>query len=97
MQNGRVFPERVAGLNKHAGVFWRGERCETIVATRIAAYPPKRRKGGALPRSPHEAGGTSHKLLRRLQRALRRRKTLAGQQRVQSRIDALLKELGRQC
>jgi hypothetical protein len=94
VQNGRLVQRRKAGLNPRVGVFWHGERCEKVVADRVAGYPTKAARRQRNGRSAPKAGVPSSKLLRRLYRALKRRKTLAGQQSVQRRIDALEKELG---
>lgn len=86
-----VFPRR-AGITKSTGVYYQGVRCEAIVAARVATYPARSRRGAgnAGPRKPRSPSAQ----LRRLERALARRKTLAARQRVQAQIDLLRRELG---
>lgn len=98
----RLVASRPAGIPKHSDApFWRGERMEHIVAARIerqlaeAAAKKANRKTRIAPdgtriRSPK----TPHQRLRRLERALTRRKTLAAQQRVRAQIAQLRRELG---
>lgn len=87
----RIILPRKRGLHKKLGGFWKGERCGKIVRRRIKALIAEREarhaaKGGRT-RSPRAT--TKQTELRRLQRALARRKTLAARQRIQQRIDAL--------
>lgn len=84
----RILLSRPTGLEE-AAPFWRGARAETIVAARVASYPKRaaRGTGTARQRSPNAE-------LRRLERALARRKTLAAQQRIQQQIAALRAQLG---
>lgn len=99
----RIVPARGAGLNKQAP-FWKGDTAEKIIAARRAeraAEVEARRVARASKRGKRVRRRTirgvptvaSSKRLRRLERALGRRKTLAARQRVQARIDALRKEL----
>lgn len=104
MHNGRVTVVQHRGLN-FAAPFWKGQRAEIIVAARVEAYAEekaaKRAARRTTPsarssRNPNEGPATFvPKELRRLERALMRRKTLAARQRVRARIDALKRELTR--
>lgn len=107
MHNGRVVKLRKPGLSPDAP-FWQGKTAERIVAKRLKenlkekeakrlaraaarvarSSSPTTRKGNTAPATlvPKE--------LRRLERALTRRKTLAARQRVSARIAELKKELG---
>ena len=78
--------------------YWKGERAENIVtdravvraavkATRRALKPASRSGTSSRQRSPNAQ-------LRRLERALKRRKTLAAQERVKAQIKQLKQELG---
>lgn len=86
----RLFPARSGGLHKELGRYWQGQRAEAIVEARAAERQRSRRK----PRSGSTPTQSPQRELRRLERALARRKTLAARQRVQQRIDVLRKELG---
>lgn len=85
----RIFKPRQTGLDETAP-FWRGERAEAIVAARIASYPPRKvRSAGTASiksRSPSAE-------IRRLERALARRKTADARARLAQRIDALKRGL----
>jgi hypothetical protein len=96
----RIVSTRSAGLvNAHAP-FWKGQRAETIVSARHATIAAekeaKRLARAAKKRTPRDASGkrirTPNAQLRRLERALDRRKTLAGRQSVQQQIKALKRE-----
>lgn len=71
--------------------YWHGERCEDIVQARIA----QRAADKAAKRSKRNPSGTKGRtrsaasLLRRLERALLKRKTAAGRASVQARIEEL--------
>lgn len=85
----RIVTQPAPGINEPAP-YWRGKRAETIVARRLAAYAAKSHRRST------RAGGrtkTPNQQLSRLRRALTRRKTLAGRQSVQRKIDLLLQEL----
>lgn len=91
----RIVFQPQPGINEPAP-YWRGVRAEKIVARRIRGY----QEAKSQKRRARGAGGsprvkTPSQQLSRLQRALTRRKTLAGRQSVQSKIDLLMKELGR--
>lgn len=93
----RVFTAPDPGLTVKHGAFWRGDRIESIMAERKAAYDAEliarqqRRRskssGTRRERSPHAE-------LRRLERNLSRRKTLAAKQRIKQQIRLLKRELG---
>ena len=87
-----VFPRR-AGITKSKGVYYQGVRCEALVAARVAEYPARSKRGAGNAGTPRKPRSPSAQL-RRLERALARRKTLAARQRVQSQIDLLRRELG---
>lgn len=84
----RIVNPRKRGLHKKLGGFWRGERCEVIVKRRIKQMQVEREARLASKGKRQRATSGSSEL-RRLQRALGRRKTLAARQRIQRRIDAL--------
>lgn len=83
-------PDRPPGIPKRsAAPFWRGERAEAIVAARRETYLAKARR----PRGTRSVGTkTPQQELRRLERALARRKTLAARLRIQQRIRQLKRE-----
>lgn len=83
----QIYFPRKRGLHKKLGGFWRGERCEVIVQERIEQQARERAARRGTTRQRSSSPGSSE--LRRLQRALGRRKTLAARQRIQRRIDAL--------
>jgi predicted nucleic acid-binding protein len=93
----RVWIQRKPGISKSAP-YWRGERAEQIIDKRVALYKLERgkrrsRKGKGLPRPK-----TLSQRLRRLERALLRRKTLAARQRIAQQIaqlKATLKQQGK--
>lgn len=98
MQKGtRVTASRKAGINKNAP-YWKGQRAEHIIDKRVALYREEQakrrsRKGKGLPRPK-----TPSQRLRRLERALLRRKTLAARQRIAQQIaqlKATLKQQGK--
>jgi hypothetical protein len=78
--------------------YWRGERAEDIVKARVEERKQAkttRRRSGSQPRGRRSSSPASpNKELRRLERALKRRKTLAARQRVSARIKQLKQELG---
>ena len=90
----RVFPKRVHGSLDEDAPFWKGETAEKRMAGRIARRASesrkKRKRGG------RTSGGASDdvKTLRRLERALSRRKTKEAQLRVAARIKELKAKLG---
>lgn len=88
----RIVFQPTPGIDESAP-YWRGKRAERIVARRIKGYQlakrSRKRVGSGTPRIK-----TPSQQLSRLQRALTRRKTLAGRQSVQRKIDLLKKELG---
>lgn len=72
--------------------YWRGARAELIVGERIAQYAAakkSRKRGSGSPRTR-----TPSQQLRRLERALGKRKTLAARQRIAAQIRQLRIELG---
>lgn len=80
------------GINPRVGAYWSGVRAETIVQARADERARSRRlprHGGGGPRKPR----SPHAEMRRLERALVRRRTLAGRASVQARIDQLTKEM----
>lgn len=86
----RIVVQPAPGINESAP-YWRGHRAERIVARRIKQY--------ALAKRTRKSGGTARvktpsQQLTRLQRALTRRKTLAGRQSVQQKIDLIKREMG---
>jgi hypothetical protein len=92
LQKSQVSPSRKAGINKSAP-YWKGERAEQIIDKRVALYRAEKdkrrsRKGKGLPRPK-----TPSQRLRRLERALLRRKTLAARQRIAQQIAQLKAEL----
>jgi hypothetical protein len=93
-----IVTTRLPGLTA-GGRFWSGERAEHLSYARALtkAFNDKRRPrraapegGGPRPRAPRSPNAE----LRRLERALARRKTLAAQQRCRQRIAALKREHG---
>lgn len=97
MQNGkrkRLVPKRGPGLIDKSAPYWKGERAESIVSARAIENSERKRSrragGSGQPRKPR----SPHAELRRLERALARRKTLAAQQRIQAQIKQMKKELG---
>lgn len=96
----RLAPKPVNGLVDSDAPYWRGDTAERVLEERLASRPQKVHKG---PKSRHISSRTRTsspqgkdplRELRRLERALPRRKTLAARQRLQMRIDQLRKELG---
>lgn len=93
----RLVPRRAAGCGNDAP-YWRGERCEYVVAARwlaenemrAAKLTQRQTTRGAT----HRRERTPSAELRRLQRALQRRKTLAARVRLQQRIRELSADLG---
>jgi hypothetical protein len=86
----RIVLPRKRGLHKKLGGYWKGERCEKIVRRRIKAMAAEREARAAAKGGRSRSRSTSKSSeLRRLERALGRRKTLAARQRIQQRIDAL--------
>ena len=90
----RVFTPRPAGIPKKSKApFWRGERAEDIVQARKIQYDLERANRPARgQRSTRTYTPTQR--LRRLERALKKRKTLAAQQRIQAEITTLRRDLG---
>lgn len=72
--------------------YWKGARAELIVAERVKRYAAEKaaKKKGTGPRRER----TPHQQLRRLERALAKRKTLAARQRIAQQIKQLKKEIG---
>lgn len=80
-----------AGLNGKDFPFWRGERAETIVAARIAAYPKRgQRRAASTDDDPIRA---ARKRLNRLRRSLKRRKGAETIQRIKQEIHQLEMQL----
>ena len=99
MQKGTriVSPRRKPGIDKSAP-FWKGERAEHIVDKRVAIYRAEQAKRAAKKGPRREL--TPTRRLRRLERALKRRKTLAARQRIAqqiAQIKATLKQQGKPC
>lgn len=95
----RLAPEPVNGLVDSDAPFWRGDTAERVLEERLASRPQKVHKGSkSRRRSSRTSSSPGEKdplrELRRLERVLPRRKTLAARQRLQMRIDQLRKELG---
>jgi hypothetical protein len=96
----RIFTPAPAGIpEKSDAPFWRGERCEHHVAARHAAETERRERKAAekeakrgTPRGERRQRSPNAQL-RRLERALGRRKTLAAQQRIQQQIKQLREQL----
>lgn len=94
---------RPAGIPKSSDApFWRGERAETIVGRRVKAYAAEKaaKREARSSRSDVDAGvgrsrqpRTATSQLRRLERALARRKTLEARQRIKQQIAQLRAEL----
>lgn len=86
----RIIQQPTKVLDRSAA-YWQGARCEDIVKTRIT----KRLAEKAARRSKRSSGGTKGRtrsaasLLRRLERALLKRKTEAGRASVHARIKEL--------
>jgi hypothetical protein len=78
--------------------YWKGERAEAIVTARAVARAAEKATRQAS--RPARSSGMSSRTrtpnaqLRRLERALKRRKTLAAQERVKAQIKQLKRELG---
>lgn len=99
----RLSPTRAPGIATQSDApFWQGRRAEHVVAERVEAAQAEKaqklaeraaRRNTKGPRAKRER--TPHQQLRRLERALLRRKTLDGRQRVQAQIDQLKRELAR--
>jgi hypothetical protein len=89
----RIITQPPRGLDLTAP-YWKGERADAIVAARIAArHAARAAKKPA--RSGQRAATPNDKLLKRLTRALARRKTPDGIARVTARIKALKREMKR--
>lgn len=88
----RIFPTRKPGITDRKAAFWRGDTAEKVLAERVAATPTPRRRRASTPRG---SGPTSDPAaqIRRLERAIPRRKTQEARDRLQARIDSLRKEL----
>ena len=94
MQPTRIVPRRAAGITDGRGAYYSGARAGKIVRKRArqlaAEKAAKRATRGTRPpkvRSPHSQ-------LKRLERALVKRKTLAARERIKLQIAALRHELG---
>jgi hypothetical protein len=87
----RIFTPRPAGIpDRKDGAYWRGERAEAIVSVRAA----ERAATKTVRRTRSGAASKPSRTLRRLERALKRRKTLAARLRLKRRIKLLRAELG---
>lgn len=88
------------GIDNSRAPYWRGERAEMVIADRRRRYEKEAEEKAAQRAQRRRSSGASIKrgsvapsrLLRRLYRALKRRKTLAARQRVQQRIRQLEKD-----
>lgn len=97
----KLFTPHRPGINKRLSAYRRGERCEAIVAARVSQRQAEReakrrskRTGGQRSRSGRPVPRSPSAELRRLERALARRKTLEAKQRLQQRIKDLKRKLG---
>lgn len=104
MHNGqhRVVPTQHRRGLDFTAPFWHGATAQRIVSKRLKAYVAAKeakrvarssRPGGSAVRLT-TAATLVPKQLRRLERALQRRKTLAARQRIAARIKVLKAELG---
>jgi hypothetical protein len=100
----RLSPRRSPGIAPRSEApFWQGRRAEHVVAERTAVARAEKeqkaaeraaKRGAKGSRTPRSRERTPSQQLRRLERALGRRKTLVARQRVQAQIDQLKRELG---
>jgi len=105
----RLVPRHPSGIANESAPFWRGVRCEQVVSARVIGYNEEKEQRALKRRSRRAAGsgggptGSSTRKprspfaeIRRLERALARRKTLAAQQRVAQQIAVLKRQLEEQ-
>jgi hypothetical protein len=90
----RIITQPTKILDTSRGAYWRGERCEDIVVKRIAdrAAEKAARRSKRASRSGADTEGAQRSpqaTLRRLERALLRRKTEAGKSSVRDKINQL--------
>jgi hypothetical protein len=92
----RIAPKTVNGSIDRSAPFWRGDTAERILEQRLIerANNPRGRRRSSGPRTPRTPSDERTRTLKRLERALIRRKTLAARQRVEQRIKDLRHELG---
>lgn len=93
----RIVEAPAPGLTKADGAYWAGARAEDRVVARVRAKAEAKaaKKSARATRAPGERRArTPQAELRRLERALKRRKTLAAQQRVRQQIEQLKRSLG---
>jgi uncharacterized membrane protein YqiK len=105
----RLVPKRRAGIVNEDAPFWRGETAEQILEQRFNGYRLAReekavarvkareerksaRAAGRAPRARRER--SPNQQLKRLERNLGRRKTLAARQRIEQQIKSLKQQLG---
>jgi len=84
----RVAPQLTHGSLNREAPFWKGETAEERLKNRPKKTPKARRRS-----IPGKKATPAHRELKRLERALPRRKTLVARQRLEQRIADLKKEL----
>lgn len=93
----RLVPPPVDGIADDDAPHWRGDTARRIVRRRlreIAERPPRARRSRRNAAGRSTGGDPRTRELRRLERNLPRRKTLAARQRIAARIAELKRELG---
>lgn len=97
---GRVSPAPKNGRIDRDAPFWSGDTAENLIERRIAERPVRSTRArrtstrARSDREPLSGDAAALKTLRRLERNVSRRKTLAARVRLQQRIDLLRSELG---
>jgi len=89
----RIVTQPTKILDKTRGAYWRGERCEDIVAQRIAQRAAEKASRRSSRRGNDVSVKTPEQQLRRLERALKKRKTETGRISVKNRIKELKREM----
>lgn len=94
----KVVPVSKGGIVDEDAPFWKGDTADRIIAKRVKdnaekAKHKRTRSRRSKNRPAENRQDEGLRTLRRLERVLPKRKTLAARQRIQQRIDALTKEL----